>query len=512
MPPSDDIELLQEYRKNRSEPAFTTLVERHINLVFAAALRITRDKALAQDVTQQVFLDLAAKAATHANCLEDIRCLPAWLYRHTCFASFKLTRSEQRRRQREEEAHHLKAIMEDDTSGQPVSEELRSEIDSAMLELEESDRTAVISRYLEGNKYIEVGTQLGLSENAARMKVDRALDKLRGGLQRRGIISSTAAVSVFLTQQATITAPSGLAASIVSASVAAGAATGVTATSAFQILMATTKSKIFAAAVLTALLTVPVAIQYQSSRSLREEATFQSQQAGEMTNLRSEVLALKAALQKHTMEREAQQAELRRLRDELASTKAQLDRALRIPVKPGTRAEAEPTTKPADDPLILAANWRNQGLATASATLQTLEWAKARGDTGMMLNCVAWGDEESRQRIEEMYSAAPESVRNQFASVDSFALDLLNRSSARQDGSRITAYRVVEERASSDDMVLHVESHWTDGQKVVNPLRYVRVGNEWRQALEFASTPGRSLGLYFSTKPPTSNHPLASPE
>ena len=56
-----DWELLQEYAKARSETAFAALVQRHLNWVYSAALRQTNERALAEDVTQAVFVLATAR-------------------------------------------------------------------------------------------------------------------------------------------------------------------------------------------------------------------------------------------------------------------------------------------------------------------------------------------------------------------------------------------------------------------------------------------------------------------
>src|SRR6476646_7173615 len=62
---NSDSELLCRYVEARCEDAFAELVRRHVNLVYSAALRqVNGDAHLAQDVAQNVFADLARKAAT----------------------------------------------------------------------------------------------------------------------------------------------------------------------------------------------------------------------------------------------------------------------------------------------------------------------------------------------------------------------------------------------------------------------------------------------------------------
>jgi len=59
-----DQELLREYATTGAEAAFARLVERHVELVYSAAFRQTGNHAMAQDVSQAVFIILARKAAS----------------------------------------------------------------------------------------------------------------------------------------------------------------------------------------------------------------------------------------------------------------------------------------------------------------------------------------------------------------------------------------------------------------------------------------------------------------
>ncbi|MDB6115901.1 MAG: polymerase, sigma-24 subunit, subfamily [Lacunisphaera sp.] len=212
---TDDSTLLRGYAATRSEADFTELVRRHVDLVYSAALRqVNGDAHLAQDVTSLVFTDLARKASTLVN----HRLLPGWLFTSTRFAAAKLVRTARRRQAREAAA----LLMQDHSpTDAPLDwERVRPVLDEALGELDERDREAILLRYLGGCDYAAVGAKLALSENAARMRVDRALDKLRALLARRGATSTAAALSLALANQAVVAAPAGLAATVTGAALA----------------------------------------------------------------------------------------------------------------------------------------------------------------------------------------------------------------------------------------------------------------------------------------------------
>src|SRR5688500_2682764 len=216
----NDTDLLQRYAKSGSETAFAELVKRNVDLVFSAALRqVGGDQHLAEEVTQAVFTDLAQKASS----LSGHAVLSGWLYTCTRYAAAKRVRTEQRRRAREQEAFDMQEAVSD-SDANPEWDQLQKVLDEAMHELKEPERNAVLLRFFEKRNYSEVGEKLGLTEDAARMRVDRAIDKLRKLLGRRGVTATTAALAALLTQQALTAAPAGLAANVAGSAVAAAAA------------------------------------------------------------------------------------------------------------------------------------------------------------------------------------------------------------------------------------------------------------------------------------------------
>lgn len=218
---SADADLLRRYANEGADAAFTELVRRHINLVYGAALRrCGGDAHRAEDVTQQVFTALArqARSLTHHTVLT------AWFYTTTRNIAVDLIRAERSRAAREQEAATMRTMF---SAGQPDADwtQFRPVLDDAMDELADADRTAILLRYFQQRPFAEIGSTLRVSEDAARMRVERALDKLRVLLARRGVTSTSAVLASALAHEAAIAAPAGLVASVSGTALSGAAAT-----------------------------------------------------------------------------------------------------------------------------------------------------------------------------------------------------------------------------------------------------------------------------------------------
>jgi RNA polymerase sigma factor (sigma-70 family) len=200
-----DTELLRQFARDGSEEAFAELVRRHVDLVYSAAFRqVFSDAQAAEDITQAVFTDLARKASG----LGRLPALTGWLYASTRYEAMLHRRTEARRLARETAAHAMSEML---ATAEPDWSHLQPVLDEAMHDLPEDDRLAVLLRYFEKRPLAEIGTRLGLSENTARMRVDRALDKLHAALKKRGITSTAAALGTLIGGNAIASVPTGLA-------------------------------------------------------------------------------------------------------------------------------------------------------------------------------------------------------------------------------------------------------------------------------------------------------------
>lgn len=221
MEPSD-WQLLEEYARRNSEEAFRRIVDRYGGLVYHAALRQTGRSHVAEEVAQAVFIALAQKAGK----LSRGMVLSGWLLRATRFAVSNLAREEIRRQRREQEAMAMQTSSSGDDSADSTWEHVAPHLVDALDALPARDRKAILIRFFEQRSHQAVGRSLGVSEDAAKMRVSRAIERLRIGLAKKGFLISSAALLAALSNFGVQAAPQGLTQAIVTAAAAQSGATG----------------------------------------------------------------------------------------------------------------------------------------------------------------------------------------------------------------------------------------------------------------------------------------------
>jgi RNA polymerase sigma factor (sigma-70 family) len=220
---TDDMTLLREFAQQGSEEAFAAVVSRYVNLVYSVALRQVRDIQLAEEVTQAVFTILAHKAQS----LSHKTILSGWLCRTARNASANALTVQRRRLQRERQ------YME---SSQPQTTETESDVwnqiepvlDAAMARLGRKDHDALVLRFFEGRNFREMSVALGTSEAGAKMRVHRALGKLRRLFLKHGVTVSATAIAGAMSAYSLQAAPIGLATSVTVAAVKGTSVAGST--------------------------------------------------------------------------------------------------------------------------------------------------------------------------------------------------------------------------------------------------------------------------------------------
>jgi RNA polymerase sigma factor (sigma-70 family) len=197
----DDSLLLSRYVDSGCQESFEAIVTRHSGWVFSVSLRAVHDRHLAEDVTQAVFLILARKAAT----IRPGTPLSGWLFKVSRFAVSDALKRRTRMRNRENRfAEFFKTVAptgDPNSADDNISDELSACLDEAVACLSESDRQAVLLRFYEGKSLAEVGQILGASEEAAKKRVSRAVDKLRKHFAKRGVVAPLALLLLLLAQR-----------------------------------------------------------------------------------------------------------------------------------------------------------------------------------------------------------------------------------------------------------------------------------------------------------------------
>lgn len=286
MPP--DHELLTRFVAQGSDAAFRNLVARHVDLVFATAFRQLGDRGSAEEVTQNVFVALARKAPR----LAGRETLAGWLHRTTVLECKARIRSELRRRQRESVAAELATIQ---AVGATPAEILTPLLDEGLLGLSDPDREALMLRFWQDRNLRDIGATLGVTEEAARKRVSRALERLTQFFKNHGFAVPSGAGCASLLTQAGQAAPAALADAVAAHALGAAGSAGGLSTFVFKLMALSKTQTTLVCALLAAL---PLAYQWRAESRLARERSFAEAQfataRGRLTSLEAELAGARA--------------------------------------------------------------------------------------------------------------------------------------------------------------------------------------------------------------------------
>jgi RNA polymerase sigma factor (sigma-70 family) len=336
--------LLGQFAREKSQDAFTALVNRHVDLVYSAALRQVRSPQLAEEIAQSVFADLARDAGklTGGSDASSQNALTPWLYAVTRRTAIDMIRKESRRQLREQiamEMNNMNATCDELTQIEPL-------LDDAMAALDETDRSAILLRYFENKNLREVGEALGTNDDAAQKRVSRAVERLREFFSKRNVTIGAGGLGVVISANAVQAAPAGLAATISTAAVLTGTAVHTsTIIAATKTIAMTTLQKTFVAAALTAAIGTGIFEAHQASHLREQNQMLQQQEASlaaqiqELQRERDDAINQLAGLlaENARLKSNSNENELLKLRGEVAQLKTAEDQK-------------------ENDPLVLAAN------------------------------------------------------------------------------------------------------------------------------------------------------------
>jgi RNA polymerase sigma factor (sigma-70 family) len=280
---ANDLDLLRQFTRDQSQDAFTALVNRHVKLVYSAALRQIRSPQLAEDVSQSVFADLARDAGKLSGTgFQPVHFLTAWLYQVTRRTAIDVIRKESRRQLREQiavEMNNMNATANDWTQIEPL-------LDDAMDALDETDRSAILLRYFENKTLREVGEALGTSDDAAQKRVSRAVEQLREFFSKRNVTIGASGLIVLISANAIQAAPIGLAATISAAAILAGTAVHTsTIIAATKTIAMTTLQKTLVTATVAIVAGAGIYEARQAAQLREQNQTLQQRQAEQIQQL-----------------------------------------------------------------------------------------------------------------------------------------------------------------------------------------------------------------------------------
>jgi len=302
-----------------------------------------------QDVTQNVFLDLAKMARQ----LSSEVMLGGWLHRHTCFVAATVLRGERRRESRERQAAQMNALQDHSKAGLARVAPI---LDEAINQLGTEDRAAIVLRFFEQADFRSVGETLGINENAARMRVTRALEKLYSILKHRGVTFSATALGIALATEAVTAAPVSLAASISATVLASLAASSGSALTFFKIMtMTKIKTGIFGALIMAGVAT-PLVIHRQAQAQLRDRNAALQQQSDQLAQLTAENARLSNLIaHADNSLTPSQSSELLKLRGEVGVLKGQLAASLNLQERTKRAAQTQRENDAVDQQREMAA-------------------------------------------------------------------------------------------------------------------------------------------------------------
>ena len=249
-----ELQLLSRYHRLGDADAFGSLVRDHAGMVFATAKRITGDAALAEDVAQETFLELARSGQGR------VVTVAAWLHRVAWRKACNMTRGESRRRRNEQQA----AAERQSDYLEPAWEDLEPQIDAAVNDLPAALRTPLVEHYLEGRTQQELAARMGVSQSTVSRQLEVALGELRTRLRCQGVMCG-AGLAVLLSSNASAAAPAPLTFALGKLAISGAGSKATAATFSTTTLLTMSTTKILFAAAAVAAISVPIALHQQSS-------------------------------------------------------------------------------------------------------------------------------------------------------------------------------------------------------------------------------------------------------
>jgi RNA polymerase sigma-70 factor (ECF subfamily) len=172
---------------DHDERALAEAYRRHGDTCFALARRVLFDRALAEEVVQEIFVRLWNRPELYES---DRGSLRSFLVAQAHGRSVDLLRAETARRRREEREARQRVPEPFDLDREIVSLNEAETVRSALASLPESERAAIELAYFGGHTYREVATLLEQPEGTVKSRIRAGMLRLRAALVEAGITGS----------------------------------------------------------------------------------------------------------------------------------------------------------------------------------------------------------------------------------------------------------------------------------------------------------------------------------
>ncbi|HAB17931.1 MAG TPA: hypothetical protein DCE44_15950, partial [Verrucomicrobiales bacterium] len=370
----------------------------------------------------------------------------------------------------------------------PDWEQVRPLLDQALETLPADDRDAVLLRYFDRKELAAVGDALGLTDDAARKRVSRALARMRDYLARRGLRTTEAALGTVMATNAVHAAPAGLATSISAVSLATTGATGTLFSLKLLPTIAMTKSQaVITAALLAAGVATPFVWLHRQLDTIRAENTsLRARLESQAAELATPAPTAGAVGHPDEAERlKRGQEELLRLRGEVAQLRRDnVSLASRNSAQSKSRDRLTPSSTHAD--FVPVEQYVFSGYATPQAALQSYFWALENPQSGKLLESLAL-PVNVQQFLPQNGSAdlvlSGGELTSTSGTADSTASErqVISLSGDAQPLGLTKGYRSLTETDLADGRKqIEVEREFPDGTVRTETHTLAKVGDDWK--------------------------------
>lgn len=207
-----DLVLLQKVVTANDAAAFSELIRRYQAFVYSCSLRILRNQADAEDVTQECFITLARDAQKVKSSLAG------WLHRLAVRRSIDVVRRQKARRTREE-AYTATA---DPDKAREDWNRITDRIDEMVEDLPDELRTIIVEYFLRQRTEASIANEMGVSLMTVSRRINTAIEELRKKYANTGLAFTPVALSTALSQAPLLQPSAALSAMLGKVAVAAG--------------------------------------------------------------------------------------------------------------------------------------------------------------------------------------------------------------------------------------------------------------------------------------------------